>query len=85
MGFSVQLYVNAVRKMPLMRNPWEHAIWAGAGAAVGSWIVSLEKETEKELTGQMKMVDVMRISQLLVNTAQKGSWCTLSLPMMQTC
>jgi hypothetical protein len=51
MGLGAQFYVNAVRKLPLMQNPWEHAIAAGAGAALGAWVVDFEKRTEKELTG----------------------------------
>ena len=27
--FGVQLYANAIRKLPLMRSPWEHVIAIG--------------------------------------------------------
>ena len=29
LGLTVQLYSNAVRKLPLMRHPWEHVLWTG--------------------------------------------------------
>lgn len=51
-GLGVQLYVNAVRKLPLLRNPWHHAIAMGAGASFGAWIVKFEEQTEKELAGE---------------------------------
>ncbi|KAH7621201.1 hypothetical protein Ndes2526B_g04015 [Nannochloris sp. 'desiccata'] len=49
LGFGVQIYANAVRKLPLMQGPWQHAIAAGAGAAFGSWLVDFEARTEKDL------------------------------------
>lgn len=27
--FAAQLYANAIRKLPLMRSPWEHVIAIG--------------------------------------------------------
>lgn len=56
-GLGVQLYVNAVRKLPLLRNPWHHAIAISAGAAFGSWIVKFEEQTEKELEVMLKKRD----------------------------
>ena len=35
LGLGVQFYSNAVRKLPLMRNPWEHAIALGLGGFAG--------------------------------------------------
>ena len=35
LGLGVQFYSNAVRKLPLMRNPWEHAIALGVGGFAG--------------------------------------------------
>ncbi len=29
LGLTVQLYSNAVRKLPLARHPWEHVLWTG--------------------------------------------------------
>jgi hypothetical protein len=52
LGVGVQIYTNAVRKLPLMRSPWQHVIAAGAGAAFGSYLVQFEKETEKDLSGE---------------------------------
>ena len=36
LGLGVQFYSNAVRKLPLMRNPWEHAIAASVGGVAGT-------------------------------------------------
>ncbi|KAL6779359.1 hypothetical protein ACKKBG_A12015 [Auxenochlorella protothecoides x Auxenochlorella symbiontica] len=49
LGLGVQLYCNAVRKLPLMRNPWEHVLFIGAGAAFGNWLVDFEERTALEL------------------------------------
>jgi len=54
LGFGVQIYANAVRKLPLMQGPWQHAIAAGAGAAFGTWVVQFEERTEKELNGALR-------------------------------
>jgi len=69
MGLGVQFYVNAVRKLPLMQNPWEHAIAAGAGAALGAWVVDFEKRTEKELTGTSDEHNRLLINFLFVASA----------------
>ena len=55
MGVGIQLYVNAVRKLPVMRDPWLHVLWAGAGASFGTWLVGFEERTEKDLTGAGRM------------------------------
>eukprot|EP00803_Ostreobium_quekettii_P003362 evm.model.scf_104.9 EVM.evm.TU.scf_104.9 scf_104:112809-113517(+) len=51
LGFAAQLYCNGVRKVPLLRNPWEHVMLTGLGAAFGSWAqgytASLEKEVQE--------------------------------------
>ncbi|KAK9809155.1 hypothetical protein WJX72_010341 [[Myrmecia] bisecta] len=44
-GLGVQLYSNALRKVPLMRNPWEHVIAIGVGAGFGTWLVDFEERT----------------------------------------
>ena len=51
LGVGIQLYVNGVRKLPLMRQPWLHVLWAGAGYSFGTWLVGFEERTEKELAG----------------------------------
>jgi hypothetical protein len=51
LGLGVQLYSNAVRKLPLTRSPWLHVAWMGAGAAFGTWLVQFEHDTEKEVAG----------------------------------
>lgn len=52
LGFGVQIYSNAVRKLPLMQSPWQHAVAAGAGAAFGTWLVDFETRTRKDLDGK---------------------------------
>lgn len=49
LGLGIQLYANAVRKLPLMRNPWEHVLFIGAGAYAGNWLVEFEERTGREL------------------------------------
>jgi len=54
LGLGVQFYSNAVRKLPLMRNPWEHAIALGVGGAAGHWLVGFEERTAAELDEILK-------------------------------
>lgn len=49
-GFTVQIYANAVRKLPVMRSPWEHMIWAGLGAT--AFTVADRKKAELEVEVQ---------------------------------
>ncbi|KAK9843709.1 hypothetical protein WJX81_003247 [Elliptochloris bilobata] len=48
-GFAVVLYSNGLRKVPLMREPWEHFIGAGIGAWLGNELVKYVERTEKEI------------------------------------
>lgn len=50
----MQLYCNAIMKLPLMRNPWQHAVAMGAGAAFAGWLVEFEKQQAEELEVLMK-------------------------------
>jgi hypothetical protein len=52
LGAGVGVYVNAVRKVPLFRNPYQHALWAGAGYAFGSWLEEFEQRTRQDLEGE---------------------------------
>lgn len=54
LGLGVQLYSNAVRKLPLMRSPWEHVIAVGIGGATGQWLVGFEERTSVELEEMLK-------------------------------
>lgn len=49
LGLSVQLYSNAVRKLPLMRHPWEHAVGMGLGVAAAHTMLRLEQQAEASL------------------------------------
>lgn len=48
-GLGINMYSNALRKVPLMRQPWEHVIAAGLGAWAGNQLVEFENRTAKEL------------------------------------
>ncbi|RVW75559.1 hypothetical protein CK203_056468 [Vitis vinifera] len=39
LGLSVQLHSNALRKLLLMRHPWEHVLAIGIGAVFGNQLV----------------------------------------------
>ena len=54
LGFGVQIYANAVRKIPLMQSPWQHAVAAGLGAGFGTWLVDFEERTKKDLDGKYR-------------------------------
>ncbi len=32
-----------------MKSPWEHVLWAGAGAYAGDWLVKFEHRTALEV------------------------------------
>ena len=49
LGLGVNLYSNAVRKVPLMRQPWEHLIAMGVGGYLGNAVVKLEESTAKDI------------------------------------
>lgn len=53
LGLGVQLYANAVQKLPLMHAPWKHAVSATVGAGVASWIVELEEQGKKDIEGMI--------------------------------
>lgn len=38
-----------MRKVPLMRDPWEHVLFIGLGAYVGDWLVKYEARTAAEI------------------------------------
>lgn len=48
-GLSCQLYSNAVRKLPLMRHPWEHLVGIGLGAWAGNALVKWEEQATVSL------------------------------------
>ncbi|KAF0852321.1 mitochondrial Complex I CI NADH:ubiquinone oxidoreductase subunit B14.5b N4BM/NDUFC2 [Andalucia godoyi] len=49
LGLGVQVYSNAVRKLPLFRRPWEHLIAVGVGGAFGYTIRKVELEQAESL------------------------------------
>ncbi|KAK9820798.1 hypothetical protein WJX74_004980 [Apatococcus lobatus] len=54
LGLTVQLYSNAVRKLPLMRHPWEHVLWTAGGAWGGNAVVEWEKRATVEVEEILK-------------------------------
>jgi hypothetical protein len=42
-GLFVATYMNAVRKLPIFRQPWEHALMMGAGAYGFNQLEAFEK------------------------------------------
>lgn len=38
-----------LRKVPMLRDPWEHAIFIGLGAYCGDWLVKYEERTAREV------------------------------------
>ncbi|KAK9808481.1 hypothetical protein WJX73_010793 [Symbiochloris irregularis] len=48
-GLSVQLFSNGIRKVPLLRDPWEHVFFIGAGAYLGDWLGKYEARTSAEI------------------------------------
>ena len=48
-GLTVQLYSNAVRKLPLMRHPWEHLLMFGFGGFLGHQFTKWEDQQRGEL------------------------------------
>eukprot|EP00591_Stephanopyxis_turris_P006015 CAMPEP_0195517814 /NCGR_PEP_ID=MMETSP0794_2-20130614/11748_1 /TAXON_ID=515487 /ORGANISM="Stephanopyxis turris, Strain CCMP 815" /LENGTH=76 /DNA_ID=CAMNT_0040646687 /DNA_START=65 /DNA_END=295 /DNA_ORIENTATION=+ len=54
MGVGLQLYSNAVRKLPLLRSPWMHAAFLGTGAYLGSKVEGWEKATTDKINAQLE-------------------------------
>eukprot|EP00949_MAST-11_sp_MAST-11-sp1_P005466 g5466.t1 len=52
-GIAVQLYSNAVRKLPLMRHPWEHVLLAGIGGYAGYKFTQWEEDQRNELSAML--------------------------------
>ncbi|XP_043688900.1 uncharacterized protein LOC122639923 [Telopea speciosissima] len=53
LGFGTQVYSNGLRKLPLMRHPWEHVLGMGLGAIFANqlvkWDVKLQEDLDKML------------------------------------
>ncbi|KAJ7524269.1 hypothetical protein O6H91_18G084300 [Diphasiastrum complanatum] len=49
LGLGTQLYSNAVRKLPLMRHPWEHLLAMGLGSLVANATVKWEDHLREDL------------------------------------
>ncbi|TMW64175.1 hypothetical protein Poli38472_014292 [Pythium oligandrum] len=54
MGLTTKLGSNALQKLPYMRHPWEHVLYIGAGAYIGSFL-------EKKYHEDLKEVEELRL------------------------
>eukprot|EP00240_Pyramimonas_obovata_P019026 CAMPEP_0118931964 /NCGR_PEP_ID=MMETSP1169-20130426/8832_1 /TAXON_ID=36882 /ORGANISM="Pyramimonas obovata, Strain CCMP722" /LENGTH=71 /DNA_ID=CAMNT_0006874547 /DNA_START=98 /DNA_END=313 /DNA_ORIENTATION=+ len=48
-GLFIKLFSNGLRKVPLMREPWEHVLLMGAGAMAANAYVQYETQIEAEV------------------------------------
>lgn len=53
LGVGVQLYSNTVRRLPLMRHPWEHVLAFGIGGYLGMKLNEVEENTRQDLNTMM--------------------------------
>ncbi|KAG6512076.1 uncharacterized protein LOC121976349 [Zingiber officinale] len=49
LGLGIQVYSNALRKLPYMRHPWEHALGIGLGVVFATQFVKWEARMEEDL------------------------------------
>lgn len=49
LGLSTQLLSNGMRKLPLMRHPWEHVIGMGLGALFTNKLIQWEEKLQEDL------------------------------------
>nr|ABK21463.1 unknown [Picea sitchensis] len=65
LGLTTQLLSNGMRKLPLMRHPWEHVIGMGLGALFTNqliqWEAKLQEDLDKKL-GEAKAANRRRLS-----------------------
>eukprot|EP00898_Chlorokybus_atmophyticus_P006058 jgi/Chlat1/6453/Chrsp45S05957 len=59
LGLGVQLYSNAVRKLPLMRHPWEHLLAIGLGGAFGSGVARWEEKLIVQTTEYLEQREAL--------------------------
>ncbi|XP_042519851.1 uncharacterized protein LOC122093561 [Macadamia integrifolia] len=49
LGFGTQVYSNGLRKLPLMRHPWEHVLGMGLGAIFANQLVKWDAKLQEDL------------------------------------
>ncbi|CAM8933003.1 unnamed protein product [Rhodiola kirilowii] len=49
LGLGTQMYSNALRKLPYMRHPWEHAVGMGLGVVFVSQLVKWDEQLKVDL------------------------------------
>ena len=65
-GFGIAMLSNGIRKLPLLRRPWEHAVLVGIMAYGGACYPELEDET-------LARVNRMRADRKLA-PLEKNAW-----------
>jgi len=53
LGLCLQLYSNGVRKLPLLRHPWEHVFFTGVGAWGMTKLIDWEAGESKKLDAML--------------------------------
>ncbi|KAG9456239.1 hypothetical protein H6P81_000747 [Aristolochia fimbriata] len=49
LGLGTQMYSNALRKLPLMRHPWEHVLGMGLGVIFAKQLVKWDEQLQVDL------------------------------------
>ncbi|CAM8924508.1 unnamed protein product [Rhodiola kirilowii] len=49
LGLGTQMYSNALRKLPYMRHPWEHAVGMGLGVVFVTQLVKWDEQLKVDL------------------------------------
>ncbi|XP_073272170.1 uncharacterized protein [Primulina huaijiensis] len=49
LGLGTQMYSNALRKLPYMRQPWEHVLGMGIGAVLANQMVKWDAKSQEDL------------------------------------
>ncbi|KAF6136591.1 hypothetical protein GIB67_016047 [Kingdonia uniflora] len=59
LGLGTQMYSNGLRKLPLMRHPWEHVIGMGLGAIFTNQLVKWDAQLQVDLN---KILDKAKVA-----------------------
>ncbi|XP_061342469.1 uncharacterized protein LOC133288668 [Gastrolobium bilobum] len=49
LGLGIQVYSNALRKLPFSRHPWEHVVGMGLGVVFVKSLLKWEAQQEQDL------------------------------------
>ncbi|KAL4200989.1 hypothetical protein AMTRI_Chr02g256360 [Amborella trichopoda] len=71
LGLGTQVYSNALRKLPLMRHPWEHLLGMGLGTIFTTQLVKWDSKLQEDLDKMLekaKAANERRYLDILKNT-----------------